>query len=239
MARTLYGFEAMWNAYPNPGGSADDAKRTIGGGVDVAWITNTCVVRISRSFNASGNPIPAVDGDELTTVRGGDGRQYALRVHEFTRWMKKRYGASDLVHEYPEPGGGDVPASFSGRQGVIVFEVDGWTDASGHVDLWNGTRCRHNDYFARARKVMLWDVGELPTGPQLGASVGKGGKNAPEDVTLVQQLLIDRGEDPGPVDGICGARTIAAIRGFQDRFLARPDGRVDPGGRTIRELLGM
>ena len=101
------------------------------------------------------------------------------------------------------------------------------------------TRCRHNDYFARAQKVMLWDVGELPTGPQLGASVGKGGKNAPEDVTLVQQLLIDRGEDPGPVDGVCGARTIAAIRAFQGRFLARPDGRVDPGGRTIRELLGM
>jgi hypothetical protein len=238
MARTLNGFEAMWNAYPNPGGSADEAKRTIGGGVDVSWITNTCVVRLSRSFNASGNPIPAVDGDELTTVRGGDGRQYALRVHEFTRWMKKRYGTADLVHAFPDPGGGDVPESFLGRQGVIVFEVDGWTDASGHVDLWNGARCRHADYFARASKVMLWDVGELPSGPQLGRSVGAGGKNAPEDVTLVQQLLVDRGQDPGPVDGICGARTIAAIRAFQSRFLAKPDGRVDPGGRTIRELLG-
>jgi hypothetical protein len=238
MARALNGFEAMWNAYPNPGGSAEDAKRTIGGKVDVPWITNTCVIRISRCFNASGNPIPDKEGDGLATVEGADGRNYAMRVHEFTRWMKKRYGAADLVHEYPPPGGGDVPASFLGRQGVIAFEVDGWTDASGHVDLWNGTRCRHADYFGRAQKVMLWDVGEMPEGPQLHGSVGKGGKNAPEDVTLVQQLLVDRGEDPGPVDGVVGPRTIAAIEAFQGRFLARPDGRVDPGGRTIRELLG-
>lgn len=238
MARELFGFEAMWDAYPNPGGSAEEAKRTIGGKVDAEWITNTCVVRLSRSFNASGNPIPAVADDGLATVKGADGKNYGLRVHEFTRWMTKRYGKPDLVHEYPAPGGGDVPPEFLGRQGVIAFEVDGWTDATGHFDLWNGTRCRHHDYFARAQKVMLWDVGERPTARELGGSVGAGGRNEAADVTLVQGLLVERGEDPGPVDGVCGARTIAAIRAFQGRFLARPDGRVDPGGRTIRELLG-
>jgi hypothetical protein len=238
MAATLRDFEAMWNAYPNPGGSAEDAKRTIGGGVDVDWITNTCVIRMSRSFNASGNTIPDKDGDGLATVKGADGRNYAMRVREFTKWLRKRYGAADLVYDYPPPGGGDIPASFLGRQGVIVFEVEGWSDATGHVDLWNGARCRHHDYFARAQKVLVWEVPDVIVGPQLGASVGKGGKNAPEDVTLVQQLLTDRGEDPGPVDGVCGARTIAAIRAFQARFLAHPDSRVDPGGRTIRELLG-
>ena len=72
MARTLLGFEAMWDAYPNPGGSAAEAKRTIGGKVDVEWITNTCVVRVSRSFNASGNPIPGADDDGLATVKGAD-----------------------------------------------------------------------------------------------------------------------------------------------------------------------
>jgi hypothetical protein len=192
---------------------------------------------LSRSFNASGNAIPGEAGDGLATVRGGDGRNYALRVREFTKWMKKRYGAPDLVHEFPAPGGGEVPAAFFGRQGVIIFEVEGWTDATGHVDLWNGARCRHSDYFARAHTVMLWDVGEVPEGQQLAGSVGAGGKNAPEDVRLVQQLLVDRGEDPGAVDGISGPRTIAAIRAFQSRVLANPDGRVDVGGRTIRELL--
>lgn len=229
----------MWDAYPNPGGSAEEAKRTIGGGVNVSWITNTCVVRVSRSFNASGNYISNASGDGLTTVKGADGRNYALRVREFTRWMRNRYGAPDLEHEYPPPGGGEVPTSFWGRQGVIIFEVDGWTDATGHVDLWNGARCRHAAYFERASKVMLWEVGDTPAGVQLSGSVGAGGRNDPADVRIVQQLLADRGENPGPVDGIVGPRTIAAIRSFQSRFLARPDGRVDPGGRTIRELQGL
>jgi hypothetical protein len=238
MARELRGFETMWNAYPAPGGSAEEAKRTIGGQVNAAWITNTCVVRLSRSFNASGHTIPNESGDGLVTVKGGDGKNYALRVAEFTRWLKRRYGDPDLVETFPPPGGGDVPSSFLGRQGVIIFEVDGWTDATGHVDLWNGARCRHGDYFSRAHTVMLWDVPDTPEGPQLGGSVGQGGRNDADDVRLVQQLLTDRGEDPGPVDGLIGPRTIAAIRAFQGRFMASPDGRVDPGGRTIRELLG-
>jgi len=235
----LRNFEAMWDAYPNPGGPAAEAKRTIGGAVDVPWITNTCVVRVSRSFHASGNPIPADPDDGLATARGSDGKPYALRVHEFTRWLRRRYGAPELAHEYPPPGGGAIPTELVGRQGVIVFDVDGWTDASGHLDLWNGARCRHADYFARANKVLLWEVPDATTAPRLGGSVGAGGKNDAADVTLVQQLLLERGEDPGPVDGDCGPRTIAAIRAFQGRFLARPDGRVDPNGRTIRELLGL
>src|SRR5688572_11080522 len=104
MARELNGFEQMWNAYPAPGGSAEEAKRIIGGQVNASWILNTCVIRLSRSFNASGNNIPNESGDGLATIKGGDGKNYALRVAEFTRWMKKRYGAPDLVHEYPAPG---------------------------------------------------------------------------------------------------------------------------------------
>lgn len=35
------------------------------------------------------------------------------------------------------------------------------------------------------------------------------------DIKAVQQALLDRGFDPGPVDGIWGRRTIAAVREFQ------------------------
>ena len=52
-------------------------------------------------------------------------------------------------------------------------------------------------------------------------------------------LLRDRGVDPGPIDGDIGRKTIAAIREFQGSFMRRPDGRVDPNGRTFRELLGL
>jgi peptidoglycan hydrolase-like protein with peptidoglycan-binding domain len=52
--------------------------------------------------------------------------------------------------------------------------------------------------------------------------------NDPEWVAHLQQMLIDQGYDPGPVDGIFGPRTDAAVREFQrDRGLAA-DGVVGP-----------
>lgn len=236
---TLRNFDEMWDAYPNPGGTAAAAKATIGGGADRDWIRNTCVLRVSRSFNASGNLIPADRHDGLATVVGADGMHYALRVNEFRRYLEDAYGEPDVSHTYPGGSGGAVPPTFFGQRGVIVFDVDVWSDATGHVDLWNRDRCRHAAYFDVAAKVMLWRVDEAPSGPQLGASVGSRGRNLPDDVRLVQTLLKERGVDPGPIDGVIGRKTIAAIREFQRFFMRRPDGRVDPNGRTFRELLGL
>ncbi len=67
-------------------------------------------------------------------------------------------------------------------------------------------------------------------------SVGAGGENDKEDVTAVQKRLHERGLDPGPVDGDCGERTIAAIRAFQGTFLQHPDGLIEPGQGTERHL---
>lgn len=226
----------MWEAYPNPGDTAEAAKHTIGGAATSDRIQNTCVLRLSRAFNYSGNRIPRSSTDEILTIRGGDGLHYALRVREFTRYMKRKYGKPTLQKKYGRPGGGPVPPEFLGRQGVIIFDVRGWADATGHVDLWNGAKCRHNGYFHKASTVMLWEVTDRPR-LTISASVGDGGKNRPKDVERVQQLLADAGVSPGAIDGKIGRKTIAAIVEFQRRFLSRPDGRVDPGGRTWRELL--
>lgn len=232
---TLRNFEEMWLAYPNPGQSSSAAKATIGGRVDADWIKNTCVVRVSRALNYSDQPIPQSSNDEIVTVTGADNLNYALRVREFSKYMDRVYGPATLHHEYEGGQGGAVPPSFVGREGIIMFDVDGWSDATGHFDLWNGGRCRHAAYFNRASSVSLWEAdGVAP--PRLGGSVGRGGRNTDADTRTVQQLLIDRGEQPGRVDGDCGPRTIAAIESFQRGFLSRPDGRVDVDGRTWREL---
>ncbi len=236
---SLRNFDEMWDAYPNPGGTAAAAKAAIGGGADRDWIRNTCVIRISRSLNASGNPIPGDRNDGLATVEGADGLYYALRVHEFRRYLSRIYGPPQRSFTYPGGNGGEVPSDFHGLQGVVVFDVEAWSDATGHVDLWNGDRCRHAAYFNVASKVMLWTVGAAPSGPRLAGSVGSRGRNLEADVRLVQTLLRDQGVDPGPIDGQIGRKTIAAIREFQRGFMRRPDGRVDPDGRTFRELLGL
>lgn len=81
----------------------------------------------------------------------------------------------------------------------------------------------------------------------LSDSVGNGGANKPYDVTAVQNLLnkfILAGKLPGiaplTVDGKSGPRTRAAIRAFQRIVVGMnyPDGRVDPGGRTLQALNG-
>lgn len=75
------------------------------------------------------------------------------------------------------------------------------------------------------------------------ASVGRKGRNARADVKVVQELL-NRNIGvlvplrPLVVDGRVGPHTEETIMAYQRRAvgLRRPDGRVDPGGATIRKL---
>lgn len=76
------------------------------------------------------------------------------------------------------------------------------------------------------------------------ASVGNGGVNRKDDSVTVQELLNqvppDRGGPSPPlaVDGLPWQKTQAAIRQFQRVHLGFqwPDGRVDPGGKTLAGL---
>ncbi len=71
----------------------------------------------------------------------------------------------------------------------------------------------------------------------LSASVGQGGRNLADDVRTVQQLLRSNGFHPG-TDGNRDAATVAEIRAFQARFMAHPDGLIEPGHRTWQQLIG-
>lgn len=74
-------------------------------------------------------------------------------------------------------------------------------------------------------------------GISISASVGRGGDNLEADVRLVQQSLNELiPEKPLKVDGKCGAKTIAKIEQFQRGFMPKPDGRIDPGGQSIKRL---
>ena len=74
------------------------------------------------------------------------------------------------------------------------------------------------------------------------ASVGRGGLNRTDDVRLVQELLnrhLQPAQRPLVVDGVMSPRTIAAIEAFQRHVVTmhRPEGRIDPGDRTIAALV--
>ena len=68
------------------------------------------------------------------------------------------------------------------------------------------------------------------------ASVGKGGKNVPADVKLVQELLNKKGAKL-VADGGAGAKTVAAIVEFQKKSgLKTLDGLISPNGATWQKL---
>ena len=75
----------------------------------------------------------------------------------------------------------------------------------------------------------------------ISAAVGRGGRNLPNDVRKIQELLNEHlvvPMRPLVVDGTCGQATIDAIEEFQRRVMkmVRPDGKVDAQGATMAAL---
>jgi peptidoglycan L-alanyl-D-glutamate endopeptidase CwlK len=71
----------------------------------------------------------------------------------------------------------------------------------------------------------------------LNRSVGSNGANIRDDVHTVQCLLQSKGFKVGTIDGVCGNKTIQAIRGFQASFLSNPDGLIEPRRTTWLRLM--
>ena len=62
----LPGFSLLSQNYPN--GAAEEVKALIGGHVNAGWITNTCVIRMSRALNYAGAPITAQQNTSAATT---------------------------------------------------------------------------------------------------------------------------------------------------------------------------
>ena len=155
---TLPSFDTLRKNYPD--GDPEIVKRNIGGKVDAAWITNTCAIRMSRAFNYSGVLIPS-QLDALRVLSGFDRMWYAYRMRELKSWIELSFGEPNIVKNKPD-NGHISRDSFMTVHGVIAFDID-FEDASGHLDLWDGTSYIHQstdprDYFKMATKVVLWKL---------------------------------------------------------------------------------
>ena len=134
---------------------AEEIKKEIGGKVNADWISNTCAIRMSRSFNLSGFAIPKIqtlqpDGKpRWETVTGIDGKWHILRVETFlSHILQKEYGKPDIEST--------LPTAFSGTKGIMLFKVSTWTDATGHLDLWDGSKISNHEHFSQSDYVQLW-----------------------------------------------------------------------------------
>jgi len=76
---------------------------------------------------------------------------------------------------------------------------------------------------------------------RIALSVGNNGKNAADDVLLVQELLNRHASAVGfgklKKSETCDKNMVSAIEAFQKAIgMKKPDGRVDPGGTTFKAL---
>ncbi len=77
----------------------------------------------------------------------------------------------------------------------------------------------------------------MPGPFEIGATVGRGGKNLEQDVRAVQAALNRRADAGLKVDGRCDSDTIEAIMALQKALgQSKPDGRVEPRRGTARAL---
>jgi hypothetical protein len=158
---------------------------------------------------------------------------------EHDSWFKEAFGVDlgqaltkikDEGSAAVEQGVNQVTQIVKGVQGVVDGALDGVTQvAAGVVKKVAGAVAPSGSGNSGATGSGAGGTGSFP----LGGSVGRGGKNAPNDVSAVQAAL------GIAADGRCGGQTIAAIEAFQRNLgQARPDGRVDAGGGTERALAG-
>lgn len=142
---------AFQNVYGD--GSLHHVGRFVGGkvrtNIDSGVFENACAIRMSYVLNSIGIPIVAGSTD---AVSGSDGRRYIFRVKDLFSFLQTRLGKPDLVVSHPSA------AALQGRKGIIVFEVSGWTNASGHATLWDGTQCPDRCYFVQAHRVNFWEL---------------------------------------------------------------------------------
>jgi hypothetical protein len=134
---TLPDFDTLRGNYPD--GDPNKVKSSIGGKVNADWITNTCAIRLSRALNYSGVHIPT-HYEGLSVLSGADGMFYAFRMRELKKWLGATFGEPNIVKMQPS-GGHITRQSFAGMHGV-AFDID-FDDASGHLDLWDGTSYIH------------------------------------------------------------------------------------------------
>ncbi|MBX3415007.1 MAG: type VI secretion system amidase effector protein Tae4 [Pirellulales bacterium] len=149
----------MWNHFSTVNVDVVGVGKVIGGKVGVnvelgvkdpqAGFTNACAIRMSYCLNNSGKP---VSRGAWATVSGADKKWYIYRVKDLVAYLTHNFGKPDQVTKNPKS------ADFAGQKGILAFQVSGWSDATGHVTLWDGSICSDQCFFGKASEASLWTL---------------------------------------------------------------------------------
>jgi peptidoglycan hydrolase-like protein with peptidoglycan-binding domain len=89
-------------------------------------------------------------------------------------------------------------------------------------DAWDKTKTTTKD---------AWDKTKVTTKDMTGKAKDKMSAHDGRDVRAAQQALQEKGFDPGPADGVMGAKTTAAVKEFQQKNNLTVTGTLDADTR--------
>ncbi|MEA1674151.1 T6SS effector amidase Tae4 family protein [Nitrospirillum sp. BR 11163] len=148
-------FNRMWAAFPDHatyptlkdlytwlGGAAANNINEPGFGPN----GNTCASRMSVALNQSGVPIlsSTASAAGARTIGTADGSRIIYAVSDLRTYLRHTLGKPSLDNTSP------FDDAFLNKQGIIAFSVN-WSNATGHIALWNGSNYRepsHDNYAA-------------------------------------------------------------------------------------------
>lgn len=136
-------FMRAWIFFSEINVPVKEVGKKIGGhvqmNIDSGVFQNACPIRMSYVLNKCGILVPA--GKKYAVVSGKDRKQYMYRVNDMIRYLEEIFGKPDVTMKSPKN------SDFKGKKGIIVFLGSGWSNARGHVTLWNGAICSDACHF--------------------------------------------------------------------------------------------
>ncbi|WP_080406679.1 type VI secretion system amidase effector protein Tae4 [Burkholderia ubonensis] len=132
-------FSGAWHAFMKVRVSVKEVGKRIGGNVQKnielpdGGFKNSCPIRMSYVLNATGFAIRK--NTRYAMVSGGDKHQYIYRVADMVAYLESAFGKPDKTVRNPKP------SDFANMKGIIAVKGHGWSNAIGHVTLWDGARC--------------------------------------------------------------------------------------------------
>ncbi len=154
-------FLRAWNSFAEINISVKNVGDKIGGfvekNIDSGIFQNACPIRMSYVLNKSGINISR---GKYAMVSGEDKKQYMYRVNDMIRFLNETFGVPDLEVKQPRM------LDFQNKKGIIVFTGSGWSNARGHITLWNGVVCSDACHFMGSpdngpfvpEKAYLWSL---------------------------------------------------------------------------------
>src|SRR5205823_13312302 len=113
---------------------------------------NSCSLRMCAALNSSGFKIPY---GGASTISDANHNWNYQRLTDLQPFLIKTFGQPQ--HFAPNNWRGQL----AGRTGIIMWQVSNriWSDATGHVTLWNGTTIRDApDDSDKAYGVLFWPI---------------------------------------------------------------------------------